>query len=536
MRKVVIILAAIAALGMLAPPVMAQAPAPKVTINGLVDFTVSTHKNVSGIDVTDGGLDRSTYSRERGVFTITGEVGKAKGVWAIELDFTNGVGRNVTSVASPGTSANMDLDTDVPGFTETKWLYVESPIMGPGSLMPFIPVPTTARLGAQPWRGHGLQNGLLTAGDFPGATLESTWSPSVRSTVTFAQIGEALDGGRAGSRSAAEIVTAPLQKESYAILVSVDLEAFKGLTVQPHYSYVATDGGNCGTGNLGSHPKNGFNVNTLGCGATASGFSLSTDRHTIGAGVRWTAGPFSLQPNFYYQFGDQEILPVAVNGRTRDDVDIRSWIFDTVAGFRTGPLNLEARFMWTPGMAAEHQVVNGSDIGYYQPVTSGFGYMAGWSEIQTSGIDYNNPFLGGVGGVGLRNAPSYDKYGRIFLAGAADYALTPALTVKGLINVSWTDEDVDTSGVLSATGMTSPRSRGTRDEESYLGTELNAGFTYRFAPNVAFDFMAAYLFVGEAHAHARTAGGGCRDRESSGSPACSVDDISKVSARWRLTF
>ncbi len=544
MRKVVIILAAIAALGMLAPPAMAQAPAPKVTINGLVDFVTSIHKNVSGLDVTDGGRDQAWYSRERGVFTLTGEVGKTKGVWAVELDFTNGAGQ-VTSGAggssardnrftSAGTSSNFDLDTDVSGAVETKWLYLETPVTGPGSIMPFIPVPTIGRFGAQPGRGHEYKNGIVFAGDFPGATFETTWAPNLRSTLTFVQVGEATDR-----------VSAPNQFDSYAILASVELDVFKGLTIKPTYVFNDYDGGNCGTANLGIHPKNGFNVNQCGTAASPSGLEvlnttasgLRTTRHTLGGDVRWTSGPFSLQPTFLYQFGEQEIRPVTVNGQRRDEVDISAWIFDVIAGFRTGPLLLETRFMYTPGMAAEHQVQNGSDIGYYQPaVNGGFGYMAGWSEINTSGIDYNNPFLGGASGVGLRNAPSYDKYGRIFLAFAADYALTPALTVKGLVNFQWTDEDVDTSGVLSAAGLTSPRTRGRRDEESYLGTELNAGLTYRFAPNVAFDLIGAYMFTGEALSHARTAGGGCRDRESTGSPACSADDIYKTAARVRLTF
>jgi hypothetical protein len=544
MRKVVIILAAIAALGMLAPPAMAQAPAPKVTINGLVDFVISSHKNVSGIDATDGGKDDSTYSRERGVFTLTGEVGRTKGVWAVELDFTNGAGQ-VTSgaggsqardsrITSAGTSSNIDLDTDVSGAVETKWLYVETPVTGPGSIMPFIPVPTLGRFGAQPARGHEYKNGIVFAGDFPGAAFETTWAPNLRSTLTFVQIGEATDP-----------VSAPNQFDSIAILASAELEVFKGFTVKPTYVWTSTDGGNCGTANLSNHPKNGFNPNTCGTAAspgalevlnaTASGLRLS--RHTIGGDIRWTSGPFSLQPTFLYQFGDQEIRPVTVNGRRRDEVDIHAWIFDVIGGFRTGPLLIEGRFMYTPGMGAEHQVQNGSDIGYYQiPVNGGFGYMAGWSEINTSGIDYNNPFLGGVSGVGLRNAPSYDKYGRIFVALAADYSLTPALTLKSLVNFQWTDEDVDTSGVLSATGLTSPRTRGRQDEESYLGTELNVGLTYRFAPNVAFDLIGAYMFTGEALSHARTAGGGCSDRESSGSPACSVDDIWKTVARVRLTF
>ena len=35
-------------------------------------------------------------------------------------------------------------------------------------------------------------------------------------------------------------------------------------------------------------------------------------------------------------------------------------------------------------------------------------------------------------------------------------------------------------------------------DNSYLGTELNGGFTWRFAPNAAFDLAAYYLFAGSA--------------------------------------
>ena len=43
-----------------------------------------------------------------------------------------------------GTDGSFDLNTDSRGIIEVKWLYVEFP-------MPLIPVPTTVRLGAQPF-------------------------------------------------------------------------------------------------------------------------------------------------------------------------------------------------------------------------------------------------------------------------------------------------------------------------------------------------------------------------------------------------
>jgi len=149
-----------AILGMLAPPSFAQSPAPRVTINGLVDFVVSAYSNTSqngGADVTSA-VDKGWHSRERGVFTLTGEVGRTKGVWAIELDFMNGAGsvnggnafgQANNAVVHTGITANFDLDTDVAGAVETKWLYLETPITGPGSLLPFIPVTTIGRFGGR---------------------------------------------------------------------------------------------------------------------------------------------------------------------------------------------------------------------------------------------------------------------------------------------------------------------------------------------------------------------------------------------------
>jgi len=250
MRRFIAVAVAVVALFGAITPASAQMPAPKVTINGLIDFATSVSKNWSGFDVTDGGKDHLWYSRERGVFTFTGEVGRTKGVWAVELDFVNGAGGTVAS----GNSANFDMDTDVPGQVETKWLYVETPITGPGSIMPFIPVPTILRAGAQPARGHEYKFGILFGGDFPGVTLETAWAPNLKSTVTYAQIGEGLDTVNAPNRA--------INNEDFAILGSVEFEVFKGLTVKPTYSYASyTCGNGQGSANLGTEAKNGFNPN-----------------------------------------------------------------------------------------------------------------------------------------------------------------------------------------------------------------------------------------------------------------------------------
>jgi hypothetical protein len=490
------VLSVVVILGLAASPALAQPPAPKVTINGLVDFVTSIYSNVRDSNITDNA-DEGWYARQRGVFTFTGEIGKAKGVIAFEFDFTHGAG-----TPSSGTSANFDLDTDVAGTTEVKWLYVEAPVTGPGSLLPFLPMESIGRFGAQPATGHAYKPGILWSGDFPGVNVTTTWAPNMRSVLTFAQIGENLDSTNVGG------------SEDWAVLASFEFDLFKGLTIKPTYTYANYDAFNQGTANLGTEsPKGGFTPNILGA---------HLSRHTIGADVRWRSGPFSLEPTFIYQIGTQECT-IASCGHTTD-VDINSWIFDMTGGFRTGPLTIEGRFAYTPGMKAEDCVQAGGfcgtgqkDIKYYQAINPGFVYQAGWAEIQTSGVDYNLVHFGGapaVNGSRLGISPSYDKYGRMTLAAAVDYAVTPAFVLHLVGNAQWTAEDVDTG---RATLNSAASSSG---DENYLGTEIDAGFTYRFAPNVAFDLLGGYLIAGDAR--------GFNNLEP--------DDIWKVAARMRVTW
>ncbi len=482
----------------LASPGFAQAP--KVTINGLVDFASSIYGNVRNSDITNDD-DTGWYSRERAVLTFTGEIGKAKGVVAFEHDLSNGQG--VTQ--SSGTTATADLDSDVPGIPEVKWLYVEAPVTGQGSLMPFLPMETIGRFGIQPARGHDYKPGIHFSGDFPGVNLETRWAPNFKSILTYAQIEEQLD----------ETANNP-SGESYAFIASVEFDLFKGLTIKPTYSYANYDGNNSGGSALGTEGKGGF--------VQFAGNILS--RHTIGGDVRWTAGGFSLQPTFLYQIGTQE-CSAAGQGSCggKSEVDISSWIFDVIGGFRAGPLTIEGRFAYTPGMDAQDCVqagvaggcgAGGKDIKYYQAINPAFVYQAGWAELQTSGVDYNLVHFGDGAAPGLRlgQSPSYDKYGRITIAGAIDYAVTPAFILHLVANAQWTAEKVDT-GRPVLTGA--PTSAG---DDDYLGTEVDAGFTYRFAPNVAFDLLGGYLIAGDAR----------------GFNNQSPEDAYKVAARMRVTW
>lgn len=588
MRKVfVVLIAAVAAFGLVAPPhvfAQAAAPAPKVTISGLVDFVASWYKNTTGDTGNVGALtintpftgagagnsagvrditnsrDKGWYSRERGVFTLTGEVGKSKGVLALEFDFHNGHTANNLQDGGFGGNGGIDAETDEKAQVEVKWLYLETPVTGPGSLIPFIPVTTMGRFGAQAASGIDYKPGILVTGDFPGVTLTTTWAPNLRSTLAYLQYEARLDpvvNGQVGKVS---------NTNDFAVAAAVELDVFKGLTVKPEFGFLrCVQGCQGNNGNRLSTPlgqasgvgifaRGGFDPANDGTTATGGNSSLTangqqaanaaqtdklTRRYTIGGDVKWTSGPFSLAPTFLYQWGTQEINPT-LNSAGKEDVKIRSWILDVIGGFRTGPLTIEVRGMWTPGNKIT-ECVNGipgvcgggDKIKYYEPYLNGTSaYFAGWSEIESSGIDYNNTLRSPGSGTQLGRSPSYDKYGRRVLAAAADYALTPALTFHLVTNFQWTDERVNRGSAVAATsaggGGLSLIPRGDDNKARYLGNEWDAGFTYRFAPNVAFDLIGAVLFAGRARDLARNV--------TDESAIFRAQDVYKTAARLRLTW
>jgi hypothetical protein len=127
------------------------------------------------------------------------------------------------------------------------------------------------------------------------------------------------------------------------------------------------------------------------------------------------------------------------------------------------------------------------------------------------GIDYYQIINGGAAGAGLNPgvAIGYDKYGRLSVGAKASYAITPALTVGAGASAHWTDKSVDTDGVFVANGGILPSfvdrrtgvSSRPEGDQDYLGTEINASLTYRFAPGLTLDWAAGYLFTGGAFGH-----------------------------------
>jgi hypothetical protein len=260
-------------------------------------------------------------------------------------------------------------------------------------------------------------------------------------------------------------------------------------------------------------------------------------------------GPFQLDPSFYYQFGSQQKYlisglnagadafgaglcpgtagpapsftpvggvatptpPAAATAAVpcRRTADISAWLVDVRGGFQLGPLLLQSMVMWTSGQSAKISPYRA--INYYQVLDADTGYLIDWgTQIFSLGIDYAQMVTSGPTNMG--NTVGYDKYGRIALAAKASYAITPALTVGAGVMANWTDKSVDTDSIVITNGGLQPsfvcrktlQSCRPQGDSRYLGTELDASLTYRFAPGLAFDWVIGYLFAGNAFGHRYT--------------------------------
>jgi hypothetical protein len=507
MRRVGVFLLAVIALIAMVGPVSAQ---PKVTITGFVDNISSLTNNISTVDQNYARKDSEWSARTRVRPDITAEVGTTKFVLGLEIDSTwgqtGGQDTNVClSAACPnapqrfGTTSGWDLNTDVQGTIEVKWAYTEFD-------MPIIPVPTRFRLGAQPWQST-YKLAVLTNGDFAGANVTTQWSPMVRSHFTYAAAEEANTGPKDGFVRGDDII----------LVTSVEITPLKGLDIRPIFSWASITGTTSGAmrqarGGVATGATTTFETcpGTAGPGTGACSpatQSQNEERYTVGVDARWRFGAFSLDPTILYQFGSREqIRALRPDTLTRD-----AWFIDVRGGWQAGPLLVELGVAYTTGNKAEDRIdvhpdlVNSSaatrgrrtdKLKFYEPISTDTSYWGGWAAIQALDVDYFSAGREPNGSLFTGTSIGSDKYGLMRVGARASYALTPAFTLRTAVTASWTAEEVDTSSTFAgATGLTPGDANG---DARYLGTELDLGFQWRFAPNVAFDLLYAYNFAGGA--------------------------------------
>src|SRR5262247_1119126 len=306
----------LAVIAMLAPPGFAQAPAPKVTISGLFDQVTSMGRNTYDGNLTSNS-DSEWYARTRFRPDFEFAVGRVRAVLGLEIDLaygqtgTNdgGFPGNVSGAAGgfaagasggragatpPGCKVNtngcLDVNTDVGGMIEIKWIYTEFPLTGKDSLLPFIPVETMARAGGQPWSTLANYKIVYANGDFAGLSTITQFDPNTTLKLAYIVVEDQLAGG---NRSTAPTRTS--RGEDWAITVSPEFTPFKGLDIKPLYAYFHADGVTSGGSRHNTINRRYAGVGTAaegtvatnqaaaqGAGNAAGDSTNQEDRHTIG--------------------------------------------------------------------------------------------------------------------------------------------------------------------------------------------------------------------------------------------------------------
>jgi hypothetical protein len=552
-RCLVIAVLSLVILGALAPSAFAQTPppAPKVTIVGTFDQLTSVGRNFFDGNYSRDN-DREWYARTRFRPDFEFAVGRTKAVLGVEIDLMYGQGGSNdggfpgnNSGAAGGfaggtksaTGGGLDLNTDVAGLFEVKWIYTEFDLTGKDSIMPFIPFLTVARAGGQPFGTIANYKVYYANGDFAGLDMYSTFTPDIKNHFAFVIVEDQLAGG---NRSTA--VTRTSRGEDYAFILSPEFTPFKGLDLKPMISWFHADGltptaARRSATNVRTVGGNIAGAAGVGGGAPAGDSANTEERYTVGLDARWRVGPFGLDPTISYQWGSYESQANRTNGSVgKVTGDAAAWLFDIIGSYQLGPLLLEMRGMYSSGNKARDNLSLSKR--YYEPLNLDTGYWSGgWLGILGLGVDYFNG--GGGANQGMDTNIGYDRYGRAQFAVRATYSITPAWAVYGVVAPTWTAESVDTdTGCPALTVATSNAGCATRTavnsesfakgDSSYIGTEVNGGMTWRFAPNAALDLAAYYLFAGSALDMTEQLNGVAVKRDSR--------DAYYATARVRLSF
>src|SRR2546425_694098 len=456
-------------LAMLAPPVLAQAPAPKVTITGTFDQITAAGRNFY-----DGNFsrdnDREWYARTRFRPDFEFAVGRTKAVLGIELDLNYGqTGSN--DGGFPGNASGqacgftggckgagsagggLDINTDVAGLFEIKWIYTEFDLTGKDSLLPFIPILTVARAGGQPFATIANYKVYYANGDFAGLDLYSTFTPDIKTHLAWVDVEDQLAGGNRALPAARTN-----RGKDWAIIFSPEITPFKGLDVKPMFSYFRADGTTAGAARrnatnirtVGGSMNNGLATGgqtnaapTPGLATTAAGDATDHEnRYTVGIDSRLRIGPFGLDPTISYQWGNYDTQAIRTNGsvgKVRGDAS--AWLFDVIGSYQLGPLLLEARAAYSTGNKARDNLSQSKR--YYEPLDLDTGYWSGgWLGILGLGVDYFNG--GGGSHPRMDTHIGDDPYGRLpgWLSGAVN--TTPAPSAYGGGPPAWGAQEVGT--------------------------------------------------------------------------------------------
>lgn len=521
--SVVLLLALLGFVGLLAPSAQAQQAGPKVTIKGYIDVRGSVTRNTSLFDgdYTITGNDHFWQHGTRGRLYIEGEMSPdLKGVFAFEYDVQFGQHQACTGSETVGCrggrsflEGSATLGNDVQGIDQLKWLYIDFKV-------PVVPV--RVRTGLFPVGAAQLKVGNLLVSDVPGGDVTITFNDQVQMYLVATSFEEHFGGSTLAGHTSTPLNTFA-RGDDYAVLGNFRFTPVKGLTILPVVAFEKIAGTTTAFTRL---PMVGMTATAAG------GPNLTPDsesRWYFGVDLNWQIGSYYIAPTFIYMAGERtwRTKPSGNGGTacttaTCQDSDIRSFLADLRGGGQFGPLRLEGFFQYSPGNEARDVAASatsgggfsggGKTVRDFQNIWVDSGQNLGWSQLITLSNDLGDYFgqAAGInaGSVNTQNVlhPGYGPWGRILVAGKANYALTPSLSGRFVAGASWTAEEADTRcniNFLSCDG---------NGNAHYLGTELNLGAIYRIYPGLTVDGVFSYLFTGDAYGHncsETTGGSGC---------------------------
>src|SRR5215467_13304851 len=369
-----------------APLVLAQVPAPKVTITGLFDQVTSAGRNFyDGNYARDG--DHEWYARTRFRPDFQFAVGRTKAVLGIELDLMYGQGGSNdggfpgNNSGQPcgfrggckfGTGGGLDINTDVAGLFEIKWIYTEFDLTGKDSLLPFIPVRTVARAGGQPFATIANYKVYYANGDFAGLDLYTTLTPDINIHLAWVDVEDQLAGQNRAPASARAN-----RGKDYAIILSPEITPFRELDLKPMFSWFHADGQtsfnarrglvNLRTVGQAINFPLGLGSNNPANGLSGGDATMHEERYTVGLDGRIRIGSFGLDPTISYQWGKFDTQAFRTNGTVgKVQGDIAAWLVDVIGSVTLGPLLLEARGMYSTGNKARDNLSLSKR--YYEPL------------------------------------------------------------------------------------------------------------------------------------------------------------------------
>ncbi len=247
-----------------------------------------------------------------------------------------------------------------------------------------------------------------------------------------------------------------------------------------------------------------------GGGAPAGDQANQENRYTVGLDARWRIGAFGLDPTIAYQWGKYDTQAQKTNGTVgKVEGDAAAWLFDVIASYQLGPLLLEMRGMYTPGNKARDNLSDEQAILRAARPDTGTGRrlarhprprrrLLQRRRRRQPGHGYRHRLRplrsrsGGIPGNVQHHAGLERVRSRLSgVDGARRSTRTPDACATAVAGAA---RNAGCAGRVTVAGARA----SSRVIPSYIGTEINGGFTWRFAPNTAFDLAAYYLFAGSA--------------------------------------